>query len=48
MFKIIIEMNKENIKNEKNNYNCSYDIYGILLKTKTYLYAKDIIYLIIG
>ena len=43
----IIEMNKENIKNEKINYNCSDDIYAILLKTRTYIHAKDIIYQII-
>ena len=42
----IIEMNKENIKNEKINYNSS-DIYGILLKTRTYIHAKNIIYQIL-
>ena len=47
MFKVI-EINKENIKNDSKNYKCSDDIYGILLKTGKYFNAKDIIYQIIG
>ena len=39
----LIEINKENIKNGTRNYNCSDDIYGILLKTGAYIYAKDIL-----
>ena len=42
MFKLI-EMNKDNIKEEGNNYKYPNDIYGILLKTGTYIHAKDMI-----
>ena len=43
MFKVI-EKNKENIKNAKRNYDVSDDIYGILLKTGSYINVKDIIF----
>ena len=37
----ILENDKENIQNESTIYNCSDDIYGILLKTGKYINAKD-------
>ena len=46
MFKVI-EINKENIKNDTRNYNYSDDIYGILIKTGSYINARDIIYQIV-
>ena len=41
----IIENNLENIMNGTENYDCSDDIYGILLNTGRYINAKDIIFL---
>ena len=39
-----IDLNKERIKNEINNYQCSDYLYEILLKTGQYINAKDIGY----
>ena len=41
----LIETNKQNLENSSNTFKCDDDIYGILLKTGKYIYAKDIIYL---
>ena len=46
MFKVL-EDNKQNIKKATQNYKCSNDIYGMLLKTGKFINAKDIIYQII-
>ena len=43
----IIENNLENIMKGTENYECSDDIYGILLKTGQYIQAKDIFYQIL-
>ena len=43
----VIETNKDKIKKETKKYNCSNNIYGLLLKTGVYMKAKDIIYQII-
>ena len=41
----VLELNKENLIKPLNEYICENDIYGLLLKTGKYIYAKDIIYL---
>ena len=43
MFKVI-EINKKDIEQGTKNYECSNDIYGILLKTDKYVNAKDMIH----
>ena len=40
----IIETNKQILLNSSNTYKYDNDIYGILLKTGKYIYAKEISY----
>ena len=44
----ILEINQDKIRNKTGNYQCSDDVYGLLLKTDSYIKAKDLLYQILN